>query len=163
MPDKLYFRIDPDDLVTELQEVMDYWNAKHGAKAMPRRADIDPLELRRHLPYLSIFEVLPGAADFRFRLLGTEITGRFGRDSTGRTMREVYGQTYPEVLQWMLDFCTSVVTQKRPVLSHGTLRPVGKDFIVFETLHLPLSEDGERVSMLFGRTRFITPENKEPL
>jgi len=58
------------------------------------------------------------------------------------------------VLQWALDICTSAVRLKRPVVGYGTLRPLNKEFIAFQSLHLPLSEDGERVAMLFGRIHF---------
>src|SRR5215469_11693694 len=83
--------VDPDNLASPLRELRDYWASKCAGRAMPRRADIDPLDLPpQHMPYLSIIEVLPDTDDFRFRLLGTGITGRMGRDSTGKTVREVY-------------------------------------------------------------------------
>jgi hypothetical protein len=146
--------VDPKDLSPPLGEVKDYWAAKRGARAMPRRADIDPLELRAHMPYLSMLEVLPDSADFLFRLLGTGITERLGRDSTGKTVRQVYTVADPAIRKWMLDGLQAVVAHKAPVLMGGTLRMVQKDFLRFQTLHLPLSEDGERVSMLFGCTDF---------
>jgi hypothetical protein len=147
--------VDPDDLPPALREIREYWAAKCGGRVMPRRADIDPLDLPApHMPYLSILEVLPGADDFRFRLLGTGITERLGRDSTGKTVREVYATTDAETQQWMLDVYRAVVTHRRPVLKRGTLRMVQKEFVNFEALHVPLSEDGERVTMLFGRTHF---------
>jgi hypothetical protein len=154
LPEGLSYRIDPDDLATELREVKDYWDAKRGARAMPRRADIDPHELRRHLPFLWLVDVLPGAQDFRFRLIGTGITEQLGRDSTGKTLREVYTPTGPAVLKWALAICTNAVRLQRPVVGYGTLRPLDKEFVAFQSLHLPLSEDGERVGMLFGRIHF---------
>lgn len=148
--------VDPADLTSPLREVRDYWAGKCGARPMPRRADIDPLELPRiHMPYLSILEVLGGGDDFRFRLLGTGITDLLGRDSTGKTVREVYAAADSEMRQWMLETYQAAVRHKRPVLKHGSLRMVQKDYINFEALHLPLSEDGEHVTMLFGRTHFL--------
>jgi hypothetical protein len=148
--------IDPDNLASPFREIRDYWATKCGGRAMPRRADIDPLELPpQHMPYLSILDVLPDTDDFRFRLLGTGITERLGRDSTGRTVREVYAAAQPAMRDWMLDSYRAVVTHKRPVLKRGTLGMVQKEFVDFEALHLPLSEDGERVSMLFGLTHFL--------
>lgn len=154
LPEGLSYRIDPEDLASELREVKEYWNAKRGARPMPRRADIDPFELRHHLPFLWLVDVLPGAADFRFRLIGTAITQHLGRDSTGKTVRDVYAPLGPAVLQWALDVCTSAVRLQRPVVASGTLRPLNKEYIAFQSLHLPLSEDGERVNLLFGRIHF---------
>lgn len=126
---------------------------------MPRRGDIDPLELRRHLPYLSMIEPVADAGDFRFRLIGTGITERMGRDSTGKTVREAYALADADVRAWMLDVYGAVVTHKRPVLQRGTLRVVRKEYITVEALQLPLSEDGERVSLLFGRTLLLSGDN----
>jgi len=148
--------IDPDNLASPFREFREYWTSKCAGRAMPRRADVDPLELPRpYMPYLSIIEVLPDTDDFRFRVIGTGITERLGRDSTGRTVREVYAAADRESREWMLEAYQAVVTHKRPVLKRGTLRMVQKDFVDFEALHLPLSEDGERVSMLFGYTHFL--------
>ena len=148
--------VDPGDLASPLREIRDYWASKCGDRAMPRRADIDPLDLPpQHMPFLSILEVLPDRQDFRFRVIGTGITERLGRDSTGKTVREVYATADHETREWMLETYQAVVTHKRPVLKRGTLRMVQKEFVDFEAVHLPLSEDGERVSMLFGRTHFL--------
>jgi hypothetical protein len=154
--------VDPTDLTSPLREIRDYWASKCGGRAMPRRADIDPLDLTaQHMPYLSILEVLPDTQDFRFRVIGTGITERLGRDSTGKTVREVYAAADDETREWMLETYQAVVTHKRPVLKRGTLRMVQKDHVDFEALHLPLSEDGERVSMLFGRTHFLDRKSRK--
>src|SRR5262249_21194045 len=159
-PDDLTFAIDPDELVPELKEVRDYWLAKCAGRAMPRRADIDPAELRQHLPFLSLLDVLPETKDFRFRLLGTAFAEIIGHNSTGKTVREVYEPIDREVMQWMLDSYNAVVTSKRPVFKRGSLRAVEKDFIYSEAIHMPLSEDGETVSIVFGRTRFVAAERR---
>jgi hypothetical protein len=118
------------------------------------------LELRQHLPFISPVEVLDGAEDFRFRLLGTEITEILQRDNTGKTVREVYATAEPEVLAWMLEAYAIAATRACPVLRRGTLGVVHKEFIAFESLHLPLADDGEHVNMLFGRSRYIAGERK---
>jgi len=153
--------VDPGILVPELQEVRDYWAAKmrRPRDAAPRRYRSG--ELRQHLPYLSLLDVLPATKDFRFRLLGTAFAEILGRNSTGKTIRDVYASADPEVMQWMLDSYDAVVTTKRPVFKRGSLRAVDKDFIYTEAIHMPLSEDGEHVTMLFGRTRFIVGDGED--
>ena len=154
LPDGLSYVVDPVEMAPELREVKDYWLAKRAGRKMPSRADINPIELRQHLHLLFLVEVVDEAKDFRYRLLGTGVTEMLQRDSTGKTIREVYRNADPEVLQWMLDVYTAVVTRQCPVLRRGTLRVVGKEFIIFESLHLPLSDDDRRVNMIFGRARF---------
>jgi hypothetical protein len=158
MPDQdahnLSLVLDPAELAPEFGAIKAYWDAKRGARAMPRRADIDPVELRPHLPYLGLVDVLDDGRDFRFRLLGTEFARLFGRDSTGKTLTEVYGAGCPEVLGWMTASYAEVVRTRRPVLRLGSMRAVQKDFIRCDSLLLPLSEDGARASMIMGRTVF---------
>lgn len=160
-PNDFGYVVDPADIAPELKEVRNYWMTKCAGRAMPRRADIDPSELRQHLPYLSLLDVLPATTDFRFRLLGTAFAKILGRNSTGKTIRDVYASADPEVMQWMLDSYSAVVATKRPVFKRGSLRAVDKDFIYSEAIHMPLSDDGAHVTMLFGRTRFIVGDGED--
>src|ERR1043166_5771842 len=67
-----------------------YWRAKRGARAMPRRADIDPTEMDpRLLPNLMLTEVVDGGRRFRFRLVGTGVVSGIVSDLTGRYVDEV--------------------------------------------------------------------------
>lgn len=157
-PPELTFLVDPAELAPALRAVRDYWELKRGTRAMPKRGDIDPIELRPHLPCLSLIEVVEGGKDYHFRLLGTEFARLFGRESTGRTLHEVYGDGDPEILRWMVESYDSVVRLRRPVFKRGAMRAVKKDFMSFESLHMPLSEDGATVTMLLGRTRFLIEE-----
>ncbi len=154
-PHGLSFVIDPPMIEPDsLRHVVAYWQEKRGARAMAARADIDPLDLKAVLRQLFLIEVLPGASDFRFRLLGTAITERYGRDSTRKTVREVYATTEPAIADWYIATLTAVVTSKRPVLSSGPLQAVQKEHLVFRAIHLPLSDDGETVNVILGATHF---------
>jgi hypothetical protein len=146
--------LDPAELAPEFGAIKTYWDKKRGARAMPRRADIDPVELRTHLPYFGLVDVIDGGRDFRFRLLGTEFSRLFGRDSTGKTLTEVYGAGCADVLRWMTTSYAEVLRTKRPVLRLGSMRAVRKDFIRCDSLLLPLADDGEHVNMIMGRTVF---------
>jgi hypothetical protein len=69
-----------------------YWSAKRGQHPMPARSAIDPLDMpRRLLPHLALVEPTGQDREIRFRLVGTELVQRFGRDSTGKTSTELYG------------------------------------------------------------------------
>jgi hypothetical protein len=152
----LAFLVDPPNVSPPvLQPVLDYWNAKRGARAMPRRRDIEPLELKPYLRHLFLIERLAGE-DFRYRLIGSEITERYGRNSTGKRIREVYADL-PAIAQWFTTMLLAVTTLKRPVLASGTLRAIGKDHVLSESLHLPLSDDGDTVTMIFGAARYSVP------
>jgi hypothetical protein len=146
--------VDPKDLTQPvLRPVLDYWQQKCHGRTLPRRIDIDPQELKPYLRHLFLIEVLAGA-EFRYRLIGSEITERYGRNSTGRTLREIYAAT-PAIADWLSDMLGAVVATGGPVLATGPLAAVNKAHIVSQSLHLPLADDGETVSMIFGAARYF--------
>ncbi|HEX7968313.1 MAG TPA: PAS domain-containing protein, partial [Stellaceae bacterium] len=59
-----------------------YWESKRRGRHMPSRADIDPIEMKAHLGWIVLADVLPRLADFRLRLVGTLVTQYFLSDST---------------------------------------------------------------------------------
>ena len=64
----------------------DYWESKRAGRAMPSRSDISPAQLKNHLGWVMILDVLPGERDFRYRLIGTLVTQYFSGDATGQTV-----------------------------------------------------------------------------
>jgi hypothetical protein len=135
--------------------VLAYWNDKRRGRPMPARADVDPLELKAILRHIFMIDVLPGEAEFRFRLIGTAITERYGRDSTRKMVREVYASADPAIAAWYTAMLAAVTKSRRPVLGGGPLLMVRKDFVSFRALHLPLSDDGDSVNVIFGATDFF--------
>lgn len=135
-----------------LRPVFDYWEQKRAGRNMPGRADIDPLELKPYLRHLVLIEVL-GQGEFRFRLVGSEITERYGRNSTGKTVAEIYAGM-PQLRDWLTGMLLAVTRMARPVLAWGPLSAINQQHILSESLHLPLADDGATVSMIFGATRY---------
>jgi hypothetical protein len=149
---------DPTWLDNEnLQAVLEFWRAKRAELGrLPRRADIDPNALRSHLGRLFLIDVLPGAADFRFRLIGSKLAHRYGRDSTGKLLTECFpGESRP-VGEWLRGCYRTVALRKIPVLTRAPLVQTGREFTQAVAIHMPLSEDGEQVNMIFGSTEFDT-------
>jgi hypothetical protein len=60
-----------------------------GSRALPLRKQVDPVELQKHLGSLNLIDCLPDLADFRYRLIGTSVAQAYGRDSTGKTVRQL--------------------------------------------------------------------------
>jgi hypothetical protein len=67
-----------------------YWNDKRGTRAMPTRAEIKASEIKEHLGWVILMEVLPGFSDFRYKLIGTLVNQYYLGDSTGKTVREAF-------------------------------------------------------------------------
>ena len=125
----------------------EFWCSKFNRDALPRRADIDPLELpRSFLPCITIVEVVQDERRYVYRLVGTREVDVRGRDPTGRSVVDGYfGSSSPEEA---LRFYDSVVTSRSPVYNpHPYLSADGR-YINEENLYLPLSDDGKAVNRI---------------
>ena len=71
-----------------LQDALDYWRRQSAGTAMPRRADIDAIDIPKLLPDVMLVEVLPSGR-YRYRLIGTGNTEAHGFSATGRYLDEV--------------------------------------------------------------------------
>jgi len=131
-----------------LRDIVSYWDAKRGNRAMPARADMDPLEMGQHLGWIILTDVLGTPPRFRYRLVGTEITHRIGRDSTGAFLDELYPadryETITTPFRW-------VARHGRPLRAVGRLWFAQRDWLSFETAELPLARDGSNIDMILTR------------
>jgi hypothetical protein len=133
-----------------IDDLVAYWERKRAGRTGPRRADIDPAEIKIHLPYVFMLDVLDGGADFRFRLIGTRIVDVLGRNSTGRRVSELFSDEpgAPGQLQALFKL---VVDRNAPVFARGRIfwAPEAR-YRRFAGAGLPLSEDGVIVSIILG-------------
>lgn len=137
-----------------LNAVVDYWRAKRGARAMPAREDIDPLDLRQLLPNLYLLDVL-GPSRYRYRLIGTMIAARLKSDATGRDVDEsLFGENAPAIVA-MYDH---VANHKTPVVNNARLFWTEVNWLNYTSVILPLSKDGANVNMILGAMDFWLSE-----
>ncbi len=125
-----------------------YWRRKSADRAMPRRADIDPIEIPSLLPDVMLVDVF-AEGRYRYRLIGTGNTQAQGINATGRFLDEVLpGREYKAHVIGLYDEC---VEQRRALyseclfLSPQRLAPERHTKVLF----LPLSDDGVRVNIVF--------------
>lgn len=124
----------------------DYWKQKRGTRAMPSRADISPAQLKDHLGWVQILEVLPGARDFRYRLIGTLVTQYFSVDATGKTVLEAFAVNGEAVAKAVNGVFRKVARDKVIMRTAGNANWLSEGMEEFEGSYLPLSEDGINVS-----------------
>lgn len=74
------------------QELFAYWRSIFPVKGWPGRQHFDPVDIPHLLRMLALVDVVRdnGTVRYRFRLLGTDLTTRAGRDMTGRWMEECF-------------------------------------------------------------------------
>jgi hypothetical protein len=132
----------------------DYWNQKRGARSMPSRADIKPAEMKQHLGWVVLVDALPGFDDFRYRTIGTRVSGYFAPNSTGRLVSEVFHDYGESVVKAMLAPYRKTARDQVILHAWGAADWIGKAFLDFESLYLPLSDDGSTVNMVLGAVTF---------
>jgi hypothetical protein len=146
-----YNPVAESDLDPRLKNLLRYWNDKRGDRALPSRADIDPLELKQVLGNILLIDVVPSDAHehgrrFRYRLFGTEFVFYHGTDLTGRWLDEI-----PNT-----DFRDSLIAMYHAVVEDGGRRMFSYDYMLdsrrhrFQALILPLSGDGRTVDIILS-------------
>ena len=127
-----------------LVRLYDHWEAKRGGRLMPSRADMDPVELPFVLGHLLLMDVIgPKPWRFRYRLVGSHLTHRAGRDLTGRFVDELSEADYRDsVLAWH-----GWVVENRVPRWGTTKRVIGSKWLEYELLTLPLAKKGGDVDM----------------
>ena len=135
-----------------LGPTLGYWHAKRGGRAMPRKTDIDPVEIApKVLPNLQIIEVIDGGARFRYRLVGTALVDAWGKDFSGRIADELFPD---DRLNFVQSIYRTVCATKMPFFSCNKYH-TPKDLDLFSMrIYMPLSDDGESVSHILGVMRF---------
>jgi hypothetical protein len=114
--------------VTEMQnpahedakELFAYWSDCTRASDFVMGRDVPARAITRLTKHLNVIEPVGAGEDFRFRLVGSELTHRIGRNITGMLVSEVY----PDIV--VKDFLASlnkVITTGTPVFQ--SVRVVG--------------------------------------
>jgi hypothetical protein len=151
----VFTEINPTKLVNPaLVFLKDYWDRKRGARTMPSRADINPSEMKQHLGWVVLADALPGFGDFRYRTIGTRVSGYFAPGSTGKLVTEVFQPNGEAVVNAMLAPYRKTARDQVVVHAWGAADWIGKAFLDFESLYMPLSDDGVTVNMVFGAVTF---------
>lgn len=119
------------------EELFAYWNSLRRGLGLPARRDVDPGRLKRHLPTVSLVDVVHegGTPDFNFRLAGTALYNVYGREVTGRHINEVYGSS---VDYWRTEL-TKVVEERRPMVGVHNLAWRGQPHLSMIWLRMPLA------------------------
>ena len=138
----------PDAAIRAHEELFSYWASLRGGAPAPARGRLDPRDMTRLLPNVSLTEVLPGdAIDFRIRLAGTALYGVYGREITGRRLGEVYNSAAAD---YWRDELGRIVRDRRPAVGVHSMAWRGASHLSLVWIRLPLSTKGAEVDMILG-------------
>jgi hypothetical protein len=121
-----------------------HWLGKTNGRVMPAHRDIDPVDIPKVLPRMALVHKPDG--QYRFRLVGTNITEMIGRDLTGAPVDSHAGNAGAP----LEGLAERVFTTARPVFVTGFFKTRLDAIQNVSALFLPLSDDGTRVNMMVG-------------
>jgi hypothetical protein len=137
----------------DLRRLYDYWESRRAGRRYPARADIDPIEFSFALGNVTLIEVLYDPLRFKFRLMGSLMAQRVGRDLTGQMVDDLPNPGYRDLL----------LAAYRKAIETGQPNTAMYEQIIegrprqFEVLRLPLAQDGEKINMLLLCPMFFEP------
>ena len=137
----------PVGAVRAHEEMFAYWASRREDGRLPGRAAIHPQHFKRHLPTISLIDLLSEPRDYRLRLAGTGLYSVYGREITGRTLEDVYAP--PAAAYWRAEL-DKIVDSKRPGVGVHNLAWRGASHLSILWLRMPLATNGRDVDMILG-------------
>ena len=137
----IWFTVDDcnSSLVRQLHQ---YWASKRGDRRLPRRADVDPGEIKDLLPYILIADLVGELPRVRYRLVGTKVAAASGIELTGHYLDEfVAGDVENE---WQ-DYYGRVRDDARPLFGNATVPRLDGELFRYEFGLFPLTTSGTAV------------------
>lgn len=136
----------------ELIELLALWESRTAGGKLPARTDFDSIELARFGGRIALIEIEPSTKRFRFRLVGTHITGMLNRDASGQYLDELYAPGHYELVVSSYNYC---IENKRPIRIESQMTHAEKDHVRFEAIDLPLASDGTNVDMIMKGANYV--------
>jgi hypothetical protein len=82
-----------------VKDCYSYWRGKVIGDRLPRRSDIDPVDIPKLMPHAVILDVRrEPELDFRYRLIGTYVAEHLFKDHTGSWFSEIEYQKAPSTI-----------------------------------------------------------------
>ena len=138
-----------------LAQLHAYWDKLRAGRAMPRRTEVDPVDIAGHLRRVHLMSV-EGPDTFRFRIYGGGVTNPDAVDMTGRTTMDYSNPEFCRLVTRHLGEC---VAEAKPV-SYEVIALLDAEPYEYTFIALPLSENGSDVNMLLVRSVRITVPDK---
>jgi hypothetical protein len=138
----------------ETRRVFESWCHWKPAGRLPRPDEIYPHRLGDVIPSTMVVDVMESEQDYRYRTVGAlEAETRCG-DPTGLTVRELY-RSKPEVMEFCLESYDLASASPWGIIDFSIEASANPRYLELETMFLPLSEDGARVTQILVYSHFV--------
>lgn len=130
----------------DLRRLADYWRTQRGVRRMPRRTDIDPIDIPWALSRIYLVDYEPDSQTFRYRLAGTEIEDTYrpytgGLGLKGKTFRDLLPEDVRNVVHknWM-----PLIEEQAALYMYGQVYRAENRRAIGARIILPLSDQDDR-------------------
>lgn len=151
--DNALARIFPEEAPAELKDFARYWLSRRNGRSMPRKADIDPIDIPWALPRIFMIARGPNGR-FVYHLVGGETDRMLGGHTKGKTADQVFEASYARFTEERWERAA----RERLICFNGSFHVTVDNLPrLARRVLLPVSEDGAGVDFLLGLAHFQTP------
>lgn len=130
------------------------WQGLRKTGRYPTRGDIDPVDFKPWLPYLSLVDIHADPFRVRYRLVGTESVRFAGQDFSGKWLDETgWGEDYLTVNAAIY---RRLYETEAPVFGYSVVEWHGRTDHLFEWALFPLVDSADRVAHSFSVDDFTS-------
>jgi hypothetical protein len=138
-----------------------FWRERRVGEALPGIDIVDPLALKPALGYVMLLDVIEDGWDYRYRVYGSLIARRFGRDLTGTRTSDIARTAYTG--NFYIAGYRAVLARREPLFS-VSVSPNYVAAVDWRRLTLPLAgKDGVIARLLVGNVPGDWRAATEPL
>jgi hypothetical protein len=142
-----------------IRQLFAYWQSKCVDGVIPKRADMDPAEIPKLMPYLLIVDIEHDPFRVRYRLAGTRVVQMTGFEITGKYLDEI---ALPDDEGPFLECYALASESKTPVLARIKWHIDADTISEYDICVLPLSDDGATVNMAIAIESYENIERSHP-
>ena len=137
--------------------LLQYWRGLNDQDKIPSESDIDPRAIPDMWPNCVVLDVAGKETDPEITYIGSELAGRAGADLSGRTLSSAPAKT---LVSEAMSYYGQVLAKKVPITFGGEFTDSRGVKILYRSIILPLSVDGNGVNRLLGAAncREVAPE-----
>ena len=123
---------------------IEYWHGKAAGRAMPDRGDLNPIEIPDLLPWIALWDVIPGG--YCMRLAGTAICEAHGCELRGVDFDALHGDG-AATIKPEYDY---VVREKLPHYAERTMWWNHRSYRTYRRVLLPFTNGGTDCALIMN-------------
>jgi hypothetical protein len=138
--------------------LLGYWRSICGDRSFPSFAEVDPAAIPDMWPHCFVLEVVGQESDPVFRHVGVDLASHSDVLLAGRRLSDVPSNT---LAAHAVSYAQAVIAKRVPVSRGGEFNRDGNIRVLYRSIILPMSDDGETVSGLFGAANCREEQKEE--